>query len=148
MILPMGVGIMNMMIMRSYFQSLPLELNEAAHLDGASELRILTSIYLPLSTPMLATIGLYYGVDRWNEWYNGMLFMRTLGKQPLQLLIKNMLENQAAVINLIPSAVRPTAFPQGIQMAGVLVAMLPIALAYPFLQRYFVKGLTLGGVKS
>lgn len=148
MILPTGITVMNLMLMRSYFRSLPEELDEAAKLDGAGEYRILLQIYLPLSKPMLATIGLYYGVDRWNEWYNGMLFMRSIEKWPLQLHIRNMMQSVNSVINQVPESIRPVAYPQGIQMAGIIVAILPIALIYPFLQKYFVKGLTLGGVKG
>ena len=148
MILPYGISIFNLMIMRTYFQGLPPEMAEAAYIDGASEVQILVRIYLPLSLPMIATIGLYYGVDRWNEWYSGMLYIRKLGMQPLQLLIRNMLESTNQISNMVPPSARPTAFAQGIQMAGVLISMLPVALIYPFLQRYFVKGLTLGGVKG
>ncbi len=148
MFLPMGINIMNMMIMRTYFQGVPEELSEAAKLDGAGEYTILLRIALPLSKPMLATIGLYYGVDRWNEWYNGMLFMRSVEKWPLQLHIRNMIQSVTSIVDQIPEAIRPTAYPAGIQMAGILVTIFPIAIIYPFLQRYFVKGLTLGGVKG
>ncbi|MCL6458008.1 MAG: carbohydrate ABC transporter permease [Gorillibacterium sp.] len=148
MFLPMGITVMNLMIMRSYFQTIPVELDEAARLDGAGEINILTKIYLPLSLPMLATIGLFYGVDRWNEWYNGMLFIRTVDKLPLQLVVRNMMQSASTVINDMPESLRPSVFPHGIQMAGIIVTILPISLVYPFLQKYFVKGLTLGGVKA
>ncbi len=148
MILPAGISIMNMMIMRTYFQGLPEEMREAAKIDGAGEYTILLKIALPLSKPMLATIGLYYGVDRWNEWYNGMLFMRSVSKWPLQLNIRNMIQSISSVITQIPESVRPNTYPTGIQMAGIIVTILPVAIIYPFLQKYFVKGLTLGGVKG
>jgi len=148
MILPLGINVMNMIIMRSYFRTIPIELEEAARLDGAGEYTILFRIYLPLSAPMLATIGLYYGVDRWNEWYNGMLFMRSVEKLPLQLFVRNMLQSSATLINQVPESVRPKVFPEGIQMAAIVVTVVPIAIVYPFLQKYFVKGLTLGGVKA
>ncbi len=148
MILPFGISIMNMMIMRSYFQGLPEEMREAAKIDGAGEIMILVKIALPLSKPMLATIALYYGVDRWNEWYNGMLFMRTVEKWPLQLHIRNMIQSISSVVSQIPESVRPNAYPTGIQMAGIIITILPVAIIYPFLQKYFVKGLTLGGVKG
>ena len=148
MILPFGISIMNMMIMRTYFQGLPEEMREAAKIDGAGEITILVRIALPLSKPMLATIALYYGVDRWNEWYNGMLFMRTVEKWPLQLHIRNMIQSISSVVSQIPESVRPNAYPTGIQMAGIIITILPVAIIYPFLQKYFVKGLTLGGVKG
>ena len=148
MILPTGISIFNLMVMRSYFKTIPDALGEAARIDGASELKILTRIYLPLSTPMLATVALFYAVDRWNEWYNGMLYIRSIDKQPLQLIVKNILGSVTAVTSSIPLEARPTVFPNGIQMAAVIVAMLPIAIVYPFLQKYFVAGLTIGGVKE
>ncbi|MDF2842773.1 MAG: binding-protein-dependent transport system inner rane component [Herbinix sp.] len=148
MILPFGISIMNMMIMRSYFQGLPEEMREAAKIDGAGEIMILVRIALPLSKPMLATIALYYGVDRWNEWYNGMLFMRSVEKWPLQLHIRNMIQSIGSVVSQIPESIRPNAYPTGIQMAGIIITILPVAIIYPFLQKYFVKGLTLGGVKG
>lgn len=148
MILPMAISIMNMIIMRSYFYTIPDDLAEAARIDGAGEYRIMFRIYIPLSKPMLATIGLYYGVARWNEWYNGMLFMRTSSKLPLQLHIRNMLQSTNQIINQVPAEARPRVFPEGIEMAAIVLTILPIALVYPFLQKYFVKGLTLGGVKS
>lgn len=148
MILPVGIGIMNMMIMRSYFYTIPVELEEAARLDGAGEFTILVKVFLPLSMPMLATIGLYYSVDRWNEWFHGMLYMRTLDKWPLQLLIRNMIASTNVITNQMPDSVKPTVFAQGIQMAAVVVTIIPIAILYPFLQKYFVKGLTLGGIKG
>ncbi|MDF2924803.1 MAG: binding-protein-dependent transport system inner rane component [Paenibacillaceae bacterium] len=148
MILPVGIGIMNMMIMRSYFYTIPIELEEAARLDGAGEFTILWKVFLPLSMPMLATIGLYYSVDRWNEWYHGMLYMRSVDKWPVQLLIRNMIASTATITNQMPESARPTVFAQGIQMAAVIVTIIPVAILYPFLQKYFVKGLTLGGIKG
>jgi len=148
MILPTGIGIMNLMIMRSYFYTIPVELEEAARLDGAGEFTILLRIFMPLSMPMLATIGLYYCVDRWNEWFHGLLYMRSVDKWPLQLLIRNMLASTSSITNLMPDSVKPNVFAQGIQMAVVIVTIIPVAILYPFLQKYFVKGLTLGGIKG
>ena len=147
MILPFGINIMNMMIMRSYFTTISPEFAEAARIDGAGEFTILMRIYLPLSTPMLATIGLFIGVDRWNEWFNGMLYITESQKRPLQLLVRNIISSTQIVTNNIPTALRPAVYNEGIQMAAVMVAVLPIALIFPFLQKYFVKGITLGGVK-
>lgn len=148
MILPYGVSVYNMMIMRSYFRTIPEELGEAARLDGCGEFGILMRIFLPLSKPMLATITLFFSVDRWNEWYNGMLYIRDSAKRPLQLVVKNILGNVNDVVQNIPVESRPTVFSDGIQMAAVLVALMPIAVAYPFLQKHFVAGLTIGGVKG
>lgn len=148
MILPAGISTFNLFIMRSYFRTLPAEFAEAAYLDGAGEVSILTRIYMPLAMPMLTTVGLFYSVDRWNEWYNGMLYIRSADKQPLQLVIRNILQSVNDVTNAIPVDARPTAFPDGIQMAAVLIAMAPVVIIYPFLQKYFVAGMTIGGVKG
>lgn len=148
MILPAGISTFNLFIMRSYFKTIPEDLAEAAYLDGAGEMTILARIYIPLALPMLATVGLFYAVDRWNEWYNGMLYIRSASKQPLQLVIRNILQSVNDVTNSIPVDARPTSFPDGIQMAAVLIAMVPVVVIYPFLQKYFVAGMTLGGVKG
>ena len=148
MILPVGIHIMYMMIMQSYFRTIPLEIEESAKLDGANDLVILFKIILPLSLPMLATITLYYAVDRWNEWWNGMLFIRSVGKMPLQLHIRNIIQSSQVITESIPESLQPTTFAMGIQMATVMTSIIPITLMYPFLQKYFVKGLTLGSVKS
>ena len=148
MILPTGINIMYLILMQSYFRTLPNELEEAARIDGASDIIILFKIILPLSLPMMATIFLFYGVDRWNEWYLGMLYIRDAEKWPLQLFIRNMLQQAALVTSDIPSSARGTVFPLGLQMATIIITILPIACLYPFLQKYFVKGLVLGGVKG
>ena len=148
MILPTGMTVMYMLIMQSYFRTIPAEIEESARLDGANEIEILFQIILPLSLPMLATITLFYGVERWNEWYNGMLFISDVQKYPLQLLIMNMLQSVNSLQAAIPQAQQhEAAFSLGMQMAAVIVSMLPIVCLYPFLQKYFVKGLTLGSVK-
>ena len=148
MILPAGISTFNLFIMRSYFRTIPSEFAEAAYLDGAGEVSVLVRIYIPLAMPMLTTVGLFYSVDRWNEWYNGMLYMRAASRQPLQLVIRNILQSVNDVTNAIPVDARPTAFPDGIQMAAVLIAMAPVVIIYPFLQKYFVAGMTIGGVKG
>lgn len=148
MILPTGINIMYMILMQSYFRTLPPELEEAAKIDGANDISILFKIILPLSLPMIATIFLFYGVDRWNEWFNGMLFIRDVHKWPLQLFIRNMLQQAALVTNDIPVSARGTVFPLGLQMATIVITIIPVACLYPFLQKYFVKGLVLGGVKG
>lgn len=148
MILPYGVNIMYLMIMRSYFASIPVDLEEAARIEGANEIVVLVRIFLPLSMPMLATVMLYYGVDRWNEWWNGMLFIQSVDKQPLQLVVRNMLLSSSVVANNIPGSAHHTFFAEGLKMATVVLTMLPVMCVYPFLQRYFVQGIMLGAVKS
>lgn len=149
MILPAGVSIMYMTVIRQNFEALPEELEESARIDGANDLVILFKIMLPLSVPILVTFALYYGVERWNEWYNGMLFIRTFDKRPLQLVLRSIIQTTGQAImtndleqyNIIP-------FSEGIKMACVVVTMTPIMLVYPFIQKYFVSGLTVGAVKG
>lgn len=149
MILPMGFNIMYMIVMRSFFSQLPTALEESAKIDGANDITILFKIILPLSLPIIATLSLYYGVNRWNEWYHGMLFVNSTELMPLQLVLRNIVQdankflqgNTAAVANV-------KTFSEGIKMASVVATMFPIMLLYPFLQRYFLTGLTLGAVKS
>lgn len=149
MILPSGVSIMYMTVIRQNFESLPAELEESARIDGAGDLTILFRILLPLSVPMLVTFALYYGVERWNEWYNGMLFIRSFDKRPLQLVLRGIIQTtgQAMVTNELEQY-NITPFSEGIKMACVVVTMTPIMMVYPFIQKYFVSGLTVGAVKG
>lgn len=149
MILPSGVSIMYMTVIRQNFESLPTELEESARIDGANDLTILFRILLPLSVPILVTFALYYGVERWNEWYNGMLFIRSFEKRPLQLVLRGIIQTtgQAMVTNELEQY-NITPFSEGIKMACVVVTMTPIILVYPFIQKYFVSGMTVGAVKG
>lgn len=149
MILPSGVSIMYMTVIRQNFESLPAELEESARIDGANDLTIPFRILLPLSVPILVTFALYYGVERWNEWYNGMLFIRSFEKRPLQLVLRGIIQTtgQAMVTNELEQY-NITPFSEGIKMACVVVTMTPIILVYPFIQKYFVSGMTVGAVKG
>lgn len=149
MILPSGVSIMYMTVIRQNFESLPAEFEESARIDGANDLTILFRILLPLSVPILVTFALYYGVERWNEWYNGMLFIRSFEKRPLQLVLRGIIQTtgQAMVTNELEQY-NITPFSEGIKMACVVVTMTPIILVYPFIQKYFVSGMTVGAVKG
>ena len=149
MILPSGVSIMYMTVIRQNFESLPAELEESARIDGANDLTILFRILLPLSVPILVTFALYYGVERWNEWYNGMLFIRSFEKRPLQLVLRGIIQTtgQAMVTNELEQY-NITPFSEGLKMACVVVTMTPIILVYPFIQKYFVSGMTVGAVKG
>lgn len=149
MILPTGVSIMYMTVIRKYFESLPEELEESAKIDGASELVILFRIVMPLSAPILVTFALYYGVERWNEWYYGMLFIRSFDKRPLQLVLREIIQQSGNILNNKNMEMYDiTPFSEGIKMASIVVTMAPIMALYPFLQKYFVTGLTVGAVKG
>lgn len=149
MILPTGINIMYMLVISSYFKSLPPSLDESARLDGAGDFRILWSIILPLSLPLLATFTLYYAVERWNEWYNAMLFVRSVERWPLQNVLRTIINdvNIMATMN-IPGQQRPDIKGDAIKMSSIIVSMVPMMCLYPLLQRYFLSGLTLGAVKE
>lgn len=149
MVMPTGINIMYMLIISNYFKSLPPALEESAKIDGATDLRILWSIILPLSLPLLATFTLYYAVERWNEWYNAMLFVKSVNKWPLQNVLRTIINdvNMMATQN-IPGQAKPDIQGDAIKMSSIIVAMAPIMCLYPFLQRYFLSGLTLGAVKE
>jgi putative aldouronate transport system permease protein len=148
-VLAYGINNFYMIIVRSYFQSIPEALMESAKLDGAGDWRILFQIILPLSMPIIATIILFYSVDRWNEWYNAMIFIRKSTLVPLQLILRAMV-NESRMSDAIAStaAVARQDFEDGIKAACVLVVMLPVMCVFPFLQRYFVKGIMIGAIKS
>ncbi|MDR0584975.1 MAG: carbohydrate ABC transporter permease [Treponema sp.] len=148
-ILPYGVNTFYMLIMRNYITALPPSVSESARIDGASEWRILFQIILPLSKPILATFALFFAVDRWNEWFNSMIFIRNIQITPLQLILRSIVlaAEYANTQAMGTAATIGALFSKGIKMAAVIITMAPIMLTYPFLQRYFVKGVTLGAVK-
>lgn len=149
MILPYGINVFYMLVVRNYFLSIPESLEESAKLDGANDITILFRIILPLSMPVLATFFLFYSVDRWNEWYNGLLYIKSPGKYPLQLVLRNIINNfNSAMDANTPADLRASIFSDGIRMASVIVTMSPIMCLYPFLQKYFIKGILVGAVKS
>jgi len=149
MVLPTGISIMYMTVMRKYFASLPVELEESARIDGASDLVILFRIILPLAMPMVVTFTLYYGIERWNEWWNGMLFIKTAYKQPLQLVLRGIIQSTGSQVmssHLQEAGIVP--FTDGVKMASIVVTMFPVMCLYPFMQKYFVQGLAIGAVKG
>jgi putative aldouronate transport system permease protein len=149
-ILPYGVNTFYMLIMRNYIISLPASVSESARMDGASEWRILFQIIMPLAKPILATFALFFAVDRWNEWYSSMIFIRSQQITPLQLVLRSIVlaAEYATSKSMTTVATMGVLFSKGLKMAAVIVTMAPIMLTYPFLQRYFVKGITIGAVKA
>jgi putative aldouronate transport system permease protein len=148
-ILTGGMNTFYMILMFNYFGSLPESLMESARLEGAGEWTILFRIVLPLSLPIVASLTLFYTVDKWNEWFGAMIFIRKNSLQPLQLVLRSIVfdsitttENAAAMVFID----RP--FTTGIKMAAVIVTMLPIMLVYPFLQKHFAKGVMVGAIKA
>ena len=151
-ILTGGINTFYMVIMRNNFQSMPESLIESAKLDGAGEWRILFQVILPLSMPIIATITLFYTVDRWNEWYYTMLFIRKNNLQTLQLVLRAIVLESQMVSELenASSTVMDKAarFTMGIKMATIMATILPIMCVYPFLQKYFTKGALVGAIKA
>jgi putative aldouronate transport system permease protein len=147
-VLAAGINSFYMIVMRSYFLTIPDSLMESAKLDGAGELRILFQIIIPLSMPIMATILLFYSVDRWNEWFNALIFIRKNSLIPLQLILRSIvLQSEMAGVMDVGSMARED-FSIGIKMACVVVVMLPVMCVFPFLQRYFVKGMLIGAIKA
>lgn len=145
-----GLSTFNMILVRNYFFSLPNSLIESAKLDGAGEWRILGQIVLPLSMPIIATVALFYLVDRWNEWYLAMIFIRSPEKTTLQLVLRSIvLSNQ--MTNMIKSASqleKMQRFDIGMRMAAIFVTILPVMCVFPFLQKHFAKGVMIGAIKT
>lgn len=148
--LPALVSTFNMLIMRSFFENIPDELEEAARIDGCGEWRLLMRIVLPLSLPMIATIALFYGVQYWNAFFNVMIYLNSPEKFNLTVLIQQMIRSQSLVTdmnNLGPEEIVHVT-PEGMKAAGVIVMTLPMLIVYPFIQKYFVKGVMIGAIKG
>ena len=149
LILPDAVSIWSVIIMTNFFRGLPEELAEAAQLDGASHWDTLFRVYLPISTPGLATLGLFTAVGHWNSWFDGLIYINDASKYPLQTLLKVSLFSgfDNVAFTLDPESAAKLS-KEALDAGKIIVATVPILMAYPFLQRYFVKGLILGSVKG
>ena len=146
MIIPGAIDTFNMLLMRNYFASLPSEMEESAKIDGANDVIIFVKIFLPLSLPMLATIGLFFAVGNWNSWYNAMLFIPDERKiWPLQMVLRTMISKVSSTIEN-PEA--REGFTEGLTMASIFFTIVPMMCFYPFLQRFFVKGIVVGAIKG
>ena len=152
LIFPNCISVFNVIIMRSFFYGVPDSLREAAEIDGAGPIRVLVRIYLPLSLPVIATLSLFYAVGRWNGFSDALMYLKKSESEPywpIQLLLYNVIKNstqtneQAAQEGFFANGVSKT-----IQMATVMFATVPILVVYPWLQRYFVTGVTIGAVKG
>ncbi|MDR0718089.1 MAG: carbohydrate ABC transporter permease [Treponema sp.] len=145
--LPVAISTYNCLIMRGFFEGVPDELKESARIDGASEITVLVRIMLPLSKPIIMTIGLYYGVQFWNDFFHAMLYINNNALLPLPILLRNILMatgmNEFVEVNAFGEA--PI---QAIKAASVFMAAIPMIIAYPFIQKYFTKGTLLGSVKG
>ena len=139
----------NMLVMRTFFTNISSELEDAARIDGCNEIRLLLQIFLPLSLPCIATIALFYAVGFWNMFQSVLIYINSTAKHNLSVLVNNMIREQLIITSdFIQAEDISTATPQGVQAAGIIVMIFPIMCVYPFLQRYFVKGVMLGSVKG
>ena len=147
LVIPSAMNVFNFIVMRTFFKELPLELEEAARIDGANDMKILFKIALPLSMPIIATIGLFYAVSYWNDYFSALLYIQTPEKFSLQLRLRQLLFagqiNQVSMENLGTQVMS-----ESLKMASIVISTIPIILVYPWLQKYFVKGVMLGSVKD
>ena len=151
MVFPTAISTYNMIVMRTYFQnSIPFELMESAFIDGCNNFRLLWSIVLPLSKPILAVIGLFYAVGHWNAFFNAMIYFNDERKYPLQLILRNiLLQNQFEEMGTDVFDLQDRVLlAESIKYAVIVVSSLPVLLLYPFIQRYFVKGVMIGALKG
>lgn len=150
LVLPGAISTYNMLVMRTFFFGIPEALHEAAEIDGASEFRKLISIILPLSMPIMATMLLFYAVGHWNSWFSALIYLNTNTKYPLQLMVRSLVIEQnygqyySAVGMESDAAVAATT----VQYASIIVATVPILMIYPAVQKYFIKGVSLGSIKE
>ena len=146
------LGLLALIIMHTYFQtSIPYELQEAADIDGCSPFGVLIRIILPLSGPILAVIGLYYGVDHWNSYFSALLYINREELQPLQLYLRRVLtlnSNQSLLSTGSDEAARQAMRAETIKYAVIVVSSVPMLVIYPFVQKFFVKGVMIGAIKG
>lgn len=149
LILPTAVSTFNLIIMRTYFMAIPKEIEESAFLDGAGHFTILFRIFIPLSMPVVAVLILYYGVGHWNSWFNAMIFLQNQDLYPIQLVVRNIiLENDNASMLGTTTLVQSRDVAETLKYAAIIVTTAPILMLYPFLQKYFVKGVMVGALKG
>ncbi|HET6487262.1 MAG TPA: carbohydrate ABC transporter permease [Spirochaetia bacterium] len=149
-ILPHGFWAFNMLLMRSYFDTIPESLEEASRIDGAKDLRILVQVVVPLSMPIIAVIAVYVGVWHWNEWFEALLYITHPWLKPMQSMLQRIImESMGSAMEAQSGRVTEhEVSPTSIQMATLIVSTVPIILIYPFVQRYFIQGVMIGAVKA
>ncbi|SFT14861.1 carbohydrate ABC transporter permease [Paenibacillus sp. BC26] len=147
LILPGAVNVWLMILMLNFFRTVPKELEEAAMIDGASHYRILLSVFMPVSMPAVATLALFTMVGHWNSWFDGMLYMTNHANYPLATLLQTIVQQDYTKLNVRPEELENIA-QRTVKSAQLFIGALPILTVYPFLQKYFVKGIVLGSVKE
>ena len=148
LVIPYCLSVFNMIIMRSFFYGIPESLRESAEIDGAGPIRILFSIYLPLSTSVIATLSLFYAVGRWNGFSDALMYMNNRDYWPIQLLLYNILNSITNIEVATQEGFSKPGLSESIKAATVMFATVPILLVYPWLQKYFITGITIGAVKG
>ncbi|QNK87424.1 carbohydrate ABC transporter permease [Sporosarcina sp. resist] len=151
MIIPNAVAVWNIIIMRTFFQAIPQELEESAKMDGSGNFRILWSIVLPLSFPVIAVMVLFYSVGHWNSYFQALIYLQDENKFPLQLILRQILiqgQTDDMIQATSESFLAQQLSVEGLKYAVLIVANLPMLMLYPFLQRYFVKGVMIGSLKG
>jgi putative aldouronate transport system permease protein len=149
MILPGLCSAYNLTIMRNFFMGIPNELEESAKIDGANDIQIMLRIVIPISLPIIATISLWNAVGHWNAWFDCMIYITEPRNQVLQLILRHIvIEGTSQYMNFTGTMDTGTYTPEAVKAATTIVATLPILLAYPFIQKYFVKGVIVGSLKG
>jgi putative aldouronate transport system permease protein len=148
LIIPNCLSIFNMIILRSFLYTVPDSLRESAQLDGAGPINVLIRVYLPLSKPVLATLALFYAVGRWNGFSDALMYINKPKYAPIQLKLYQIINNRSAIEIGQQEGFASPAVSEGLKAASVMFATVPILLIYPWLQRYFIAGVTLGAIKE
>jgi putative aldouronate transport system permease protein len=146
-VLAMGMAAMNIILLRNAFEGIPKEIEEASIVDGATEFQVLTKVYIPMSKSTIATVGLFFGISRWNGYYWARTMMKNTNEWPLQVYIRNYLETY--IWNSDTDTIFNTTYSENsIVYAMVVCSIIPILIIYPYIQKYFAKGVNMGGVKE
>ena len=148
LVLPGAVSVYNAIICKTAIEAIPGSLQESAYIDGANDLQVIWKIFIPLLKPTLAVLTLYYGVSHWNAWFNASIYIRTKAKLPVQNILRDFLLANAADVSGGGIGDTFDPYAEAIKYAAIVISTLPIMCVYPFLQKYFAKGVTIGAVKG
>ena len=150
LVLPALINPFNMVIIKKFFTGLPVELDEASYMDGANDLQIFTKVALPLSKPVIASISLFYGVGFWNDYFNSMIYLQTAEKFPIQIQLRSIILLSSTFSDAMMDFYDMNGAPpdKAVKMACTVIATVPVLCIYPFVQKYFTKGVMVGAVKG
>lgn len=149
--IPGAISAFNMIIMKNFFENIPAELEEAARIDGCTDIKTFITIVLPLSKPVLASIGLFYAVGHWNDYFNAMIYLKDNSKFTVQIILRQIVllaQGISSTGEVIDYGIAGAPPDQAVKMATIMVATLPILIIYPFVQKYFTQGVMVGAVKG